>query len=216
MPARNAPSRPRPFTRIRSTSISTTLGRSWSPAPLPSPLVRQTALRVFNSSPAKLLAVDLPVRMRNPVHRRDADVLRLSTAVRDGKADVGILIDDDGQRCGFVDERGRHVSPQAIARFLVPPMLARSSGATILLEPGASCEMRPLVEALGGRCEPCPKPFGQLVDAMRDKSALYAGGDSGRHWFVDQFPTNDAFLILIKVLVALSQAKTLFSELAAG
>ncbi len=61
-----------------------------------------------------------------------------------------------------------------------------------------------------------PKPFGQLVDAMRDKSALDAGGDSGRHWFVDQYPTNDAFLILIKVLVAMSQAKTLFSELAAG
>ncbi len=50
---------------------------------------------------------------------------------------MGVLINDDRQRCGFVDERGRHVSPQAIARFLVPPMLARSSGATILLEPGA-------------------------------------------------------------------------------
>ena len=53
-----------------------------------------------------------------------------------------MLIDDDGQRCGFVDERGRHVSPGAIARFIVPPMLARTAGSTILLEPGAFNEPR--------------------------------------------------------------------------
>ena len=182
----------------------------------PSSLVRQTVERVFAALPCKLLAVDLPVRIRNPAHRRDADVLRLSTTVRDAKADLGVLIDDDGQRCGFVDERGRYVSPGAIARFLVPPLLARNSGATILLESGAFNEMRPLVEALDGKCEASPESFFHVAKMMSETSALYAGGDSGRHWFLDRFPTNDALLVLAKVLVAASQTEAPFSELAAG
>jgi phosphomannomutase len=142
--------------------------------------------------------------------------LRLSTVVRESKADLGVLIDDDGQRCGFVDERGRHVSPGAIARFIVPPMLANSAGSSVLLESGAFNEMRPLVEALGGRCQPCPDACEDIAKAMADSSAVYAGGDAGRHWFVDTFPTNDALIILAKVLVASSQAAVPFSELAAG
>jgi len=182
----------------------------------PASLVRNTVERVFQSLPCELLAVDLPVRVRNPVHRRDADVLRLSTVVRESEASLGVLIDDDGQRCGFVDERGRHVSPGAIARLIVPPMLAQSAGSTILLEPGAFHEMRPLIEAMGGKCQLCPETFANIAQAMSDASVLYAGGDSGRHWFVDTFSTNDALLILAKVLVAASQTEAPFSDLAAG
>jgi phosphomannomutase len=108
------------------------------------------------------------------------------------------------------------VSPEAIARFLVPPLLARNSGAAILLESGAFNEMRPLVEALGGKCEACPESFFHITEMMSETSALYAGGDSGRHWFLDRFPTNDALLVLAKVLVAASQTEAPFSELAAG
>ena len=180
----------------------------------PSMLVRQTVERVFRSLLCQLLSVDLPVRVRNPAHRRDADMLRLSTAVREQKADLGILIDDDGQRCGYVDERGRHVSPVAIARFVVPPLLANAAGSTVLLEPGAFKEMRPLIEALGGRCETSPETFEGTAVAMADPSVLYAGGDSGRHWFRDQFPTNDALRVLAQVLIALSPASVPLSDLA--
>jgi phosphomannomutase len=182
----------------------------------PSVLVRQTVERVFDSLECKLLAVDLPVRVRNPAHRRDADMLRLSTAVRESATDLGILIDDDGLRCGFVDERGRHVSPGAIARFIVPPMLAKASGATVLLEPGAFNEMRPLIEALGGRCQPSPNTFEATAAAMADNDVVYAGGDTGRHWFRESMPTCDALHILARVLVASNQANVPFSELAAG
>jgi phosphomannomutase len=181
-----------------------------------SPLVRQTMERLFSGLPGRPLLVDLPVRVRNPAHRRDADMLRLSVSVRESKADLGVLIDDDGPRCGFVDERGRHVSPCAIARFLVPPLLAERPGSTVLLEPGAFKEMRPLIEALGGKCEPCPGTPEQVFQSFRGDSVLYAGGDSGRHWFVDPTPDNDALVALAKVLVALSQAHAPFSELAAG
>jgi len=181
-----------------------------------SPLVRRTIERLFESLPCRLLTVELPLRVRNPVHRRDADVLRLSTAVRESQASLGILIDDDGQRCGFLDERGRHIPPAAIARLLVPPLLGEFANATILLEEGAFNEMRPLVEAMGGRCQVCPNTFAEIAGELRQTGALYAGGDSGRHWFVDAVPTCDALLVLGRVLVASSQTEVPISELAAG
>lgn len=181
-----------------------------------SPLVRRTIERLFESLPCRLLTVELPLRVRNPVHRRDADVLRLSTAVRESQANLGILIDDDGQRTGFLDERGRHIPPAAIAQLLVPPLLGEIAGATILLEEGAFSEMRPLVEAMGARCQICPNTFAGISRELRQTGALYAGGDSGRHWFVDGFPTCDALLVLGRVLVALSRTDVPFSELAAG
>jgi phosphomannomutase len=182
----------------------------------PSVLVRETVERVFAPLECQLLAVDLPMRVRNPAHRRDADMLRLSTAVRESLADLGILIDDDGLRCGFVDERGRHVSPGAIARFVVPPMLAKSTEGNVLLEPGAFNEMRPLIEGLGGLCQHCPDTFEAAAAAMADNAAVYAGGDTGRHWFRESVPTCDALHILARVLVASSRANVPFSELAAG
>jgi phosphomannomutase len=181
----------------------------------PSVSVRQTVGRLFQSLACEFVQVDIPVRVRDPAHRRDADVLRLSVAVREQSADLGILI-DDGERCGFVDERGRHVSASGLSRLLVPLLLAERPGGAVLLEPGAFAEMRPLVEAMGGRCQLSAHTFADVVAKMRETQALYAGGDSGRHWFLEPFPCCDALVVLGKVLNAFSRTNAPFSELAAG
>ena len=51
---------------------------------------------------------------------------------------------------------------------------------------------------------------------MAEDGVVYAGGDTGRHWFRDCVPTCDALHILASLLVASSQANVPFSELAAG
>jgi len=191
-----------------------------------SPLVRRTIERLFQSlanqaapdqsSKWQLHLVELPVRVRNPVRRRDADMLRLSTAVRERGANLGILMYDDGQRVGFVDERCRHVSAAAIARLLVPTMLADRPTSVILLEEPALSALRSLVTAFGAKCEPCPPTMAEIATSMHDRDVPYAGGESGRHWFNDVFPASDALITLAKVLVAATQADVPFSELAAG
>ncbi len=110
----------------------------------------------------EVLYTALPVKIRNPARRRDEGILQLSQTVRERQAQLGILFDDDGQRCGFVDERGRHVSSAAIARLVVPLLLAERPGATVVLEPAALVELRPLIEAMGGRCQPGETPPPQL------------------------------------------------------
>jgi phosphomannomutase len=138
----------------------------------------------------------------------------VSSAVREQEAQVGILIDDDAQRCGFVDERGRHVSSTAIARLVAPQLLAEQPGTAVVLESGALVELRPLIEAMGGRCHSCDSEFNAIATAVGEHQAVYGGGDSGRHWFYEGYANCDALLIVARVLQALSRAEQPFSQLA--
>jgi phosphomannomutase len=172
--------------------------------------------RLFKGSSCELVSADLPVKIRNPAHRRDEGILKLSSTVREHEAQLGILIDDDGQRCGFVDERGRHVSSASIARLIVPQLLAKRPGATVVLEPGTLVELRPLVEAMGARCQSGAGDLSSVATAVRDFRAVYAGGDSGRHWFLEGYANCDVALILGHVLKAIGQTDQPFSQLAAS
>jgi phosphomannomutase len=167
------------------------------------------------NSECEVLYTALPVKIRNPARRRDEGILQLSQTVRERQAQLGILFDDDGQRCGFVDERGRHVASAAIARLVVPPLLAEQPGSTVVLEPAALVELRPLIEAMGGSCQPGDSDAAAIAASVREHRAVYAGGDTGRHWFFDGYANCDALLIVARVLAALSRADQPFSQLAA-
>ncbi|HEV3299571.1 MAG TPA: hypothetical protein VG055_08010 [Planctomycetaceae bacterium] len=181
-----------------------------------SPLVVQLLQRLLKGPSREVLCTELPVKIRNPTRRRDEAILRLSTTVRESQAQLGILIDDDGQRCGFIDERGRHVSASAIARLVVPLLLAEQPGSTVVLEPAALVELRPLIEAMGARCQTDAGDLDSMSAAIRDFRAVYGGGDSGRHWFLDGYANCDACLISGRVLAVLSGANQPFSQLAAS
>jgi hypothetical protein len=77
-------------------------------------------------------------------------------------------------------------------------------------------ELRPLVEAMGARCQGCDGEFASMAASVRDSRAAYGGGDSGRHWFLRGYPNCDAMLIAAHVMHILSRTKQAFSELAAS
>jgi len=180
-----------------------------------SPRVGQVVQRMLQKNPeCEVIYSSLPVKVRNPARRRDEGILELSQTVRERQAQLGILIDDDGQRCGLVDERGRHVSSAAIARLVVPPLLAELPGAMVVLEPAALVELRPLIEAMGGRCQAVDGDAAAIAAAVREYQAVYGGGVSGRHWFFDGYANCDALLVVAHVLAALSRAEQPLSQLA--
>jgi hypothetical protein len=84
------------------------------------------------------------------------------------------------------------------------------------LEPAALVELRPLIEAMGARCQSCAGDFTSMSAAVRDFRAVYGGGDSGRHWFLEGYANCDALLIIGHVLAAISGANQPLSELAAS
>ncbi len=180
-----------------------------------SPRVGQVVQRMLQKIPeCEVLYTALPLKIHNPARRRDEGILQLSQTVRERETQLGILIDDDGQRCGFVDERGRHVSSAAIARLVAPLLLAERPGATIVLEPAALVELRPLIEAMGGRCQAVEGDAAAIAAAVREHRAVYGGGVSGRHWFFDGYANCDALLVVARVLAALTRAEQPLSHLA--
>ena len=180
----------------------------------PTRLARQTLERIFEMLPCTLIALDIPNRVRNPVDPADADIERLSQTVKESRAHLGVLIDDDGQRCGFVDERGELISSRDLTGLLAELMLDEHPAAAIVVESAAEDSLRSRIEKAGGTCLASGPAPARMAQSMSDKNAIFGGGDSGRFWFRESFATCDAVLTLAKVLDLLSRSDSSFSEVA--
>jgi phosphomannomutase len=180
----------------------------------PNRLVRDILQRLFGKLACKLIPVSIPVRARHLADPEDADSLRLSQAVRQAGAHLGLLIDDDGQACAFFDERGQLVPAGSLTRILAGLILTELPGSSIVVEEQAAAEVCPAIEAAGGKCVAAAPTLTSLMQTLRRTEAPFGGGDSGRYWFREAFPTCDAILTLAKVLQALSRSDADFSEVA--
>ena len=181
----------------------------------PNRLTRRTLERIFETLPCQLNLVDVPHRVRDVRNADDADIERLSQAVQRQQADVGILIDDDSQRCGFVDERGQHVSSERMTQLLCQLMLAEHPGETAAIETSLIHSVYPVVEQSGGKLVNGGATLAEMSHAMREQSASIGGGGSGLLWFREACPTSDAVITLAHVLALLSRSDAPLSEVAA-
>jgi len=178
----------------------------------PSRLVMSTLESIFDTLPCTLLAVDVPRRARDLSDSADADMSRLSTAVAEHDAHLGVLIDDDGQRCAFLDEQGDLVAPRDVTRAIADLMLGEHPGATIVVEESACSETAPEIEALGGTCAAGGATLVEMSQTVRAQNAIFGGGDSGCFWFRESFPACDAVLTLAAMLGVLSRSDETFSS----
>lgn len=175
----------------------------------PTQIVPRILERLFAKLPCKLHRLPLPQRTRDLSSPDDPDVLRLGDAVVAGRHHLGMLI-DDGQRCAFVDEQGDLVSARDLLAVLCEMLLTEERGGRIAVESAAVSAMQSLLESLGGECLDGGSTQGQLA-ASAQTEFLCGGGDSGRFWFRESFPTCDAIITLGKVLQALSRSDAPFS-----
>lgn len=178
----------------------------------PSQLVCRSLERIFETLPCRLISTDIPWRARNPLDQKDHDVVRLGETVRDAQADLGVLIDDDGARCGFVDEQGTAAQSQSITRLVAEMMLAEHPETAVVLEDSTFDALCGGIEESGGRPVGSGSRFAEIAQTMRNEQALFGGGDSGRYWFSETFPTCDAVLTIAKVLNLLSRSDQPFSQ----
>ncbi|HUG91353.1 MAG TPA: hypothetical protein VML55_10995, partial [Planctomycetaceae bacterium] len=179
-------------------------------------LVRRTLERVFATLPCRLVLVDVPVRARDVLAAADADVVRVSEAVRRTRAHLGVLIDDDGQRTGFLDERGRVVDAGAVTKLVGRLLLAERPGGSVVVEGASLALLAGDIERCGGRALDGGACFAEMARAMRNEAAVLGGGTSGRLWFAESFPTCDGILTLARVLDVLSRSDAAFSAVAEG
>lgn len=129
-------------------------------------------------------------------------------AIGGPEAHFAVRIEDDGERCGLWDERGREVACERLFLLLARSLLSEQPGRPVIVERGWPPAVAESVRAIGG----CPvwgdALRARMDQAMRAHRAALGGGPSGRFWhFVpESCPSADAIRTVTLALTILSQS----------
>ncbi len=179
-------------------------------------LVREIVARLFAPLPCTLLIAPIPRRERNLLDPRDADVKRMTELLRQERADLGVLIDDDGSRMALIDELGHFVPPAILTGLIAEMTATEQPGAAVVVETSALEAVQRRLGTLGKCCVDGGRTAAEMAAAMQRHQAPFGGGDSGRYWFREGYPACDAILTLARVLDLLSRGDVPVSECVAA
>ncbi|MDA0281944.1 MAG: hypothetical protein O3B13_06910 [Planctomycetota bacterium] len=170
---------------------------------------RKTIRKLFSKLPCELSEIETVAAVNEPL-KHDILLDRISSRVRQRNAHLGVLIDDDGARCWFIDNRGRLVDSLALTAMLARQGRIDHPNAPIIAETSALAAIQsliPAVELLDGG-----DSAGSISRIMRESNGSFGGGQSDCYWFRESFPACDAILTLAHVLQGLSRSDASFSE----
>jgi phosphomannomutase len=149
------------------------------------------------------LDATFPHHEANPLKKetfRDVQALVLKKG-----ADLGVAFDGDGDRCGFVDDRGEVVSGDLITALLAKSVLKRLPGATVIFDVRSSRVVEEEVRKAGGI--PCRERVGHafMKATLRKRNAPFGGELACHYYFRDNFFTDSGALAFIAMLNVLAE-----------
>lgn len=146
----------------------------------------------------------------NPLH---FETLRdLQQRVVQERADLGVALDGDGDRCFLVDETGQIVAADMLTALIAQDVLRAHSGATILYDLRSSRVVREEVEQAGGHAVECRVGHAFIKKALRDEGGIFAGELSGHFYFRESSYAENTLLALFRVLNILDARGTSLSK----
>jgi phosphomannomutase len=145
----------------------------------------------------------------------EANMKWVREGVRKYKADIGICMDGDADRCMFVDEKGQIVRCDLMTALLAKDFLKGNPGSAIVYDLRSSRIVPETVRAAGGapRRERVGHAF--MKKAMAESHAVFGGELSGHFYFRDNFHADSAAIVFARTLSVLSAADKPFSNLVA-
>ncbi len=168
--------------------------------------------RLFAKLPCRVTHVTLPVRRRDLRDEQDSDVRRVATAVVSGGQHFGLIVDDDGQRCAFVTERGRLVTPGELARLLIDFERHEHHHLKVVVTEALAGELSAWLMRLGVKAVTSEESAASVTASLVEHAARLGLLDDGRVWLGEATPTCDALVTLARVLQALSLSDASFGE----
>jgi phosphomannomutase len=187
--------------------------------------VRDVFDRLFRKLACRLIPVDAATRRRDLNNPTDPDLARVARTIREAQADLGIVVEDDGEQCTFLDEQGRLVLPRLIADLLAENARLDQRAEVVAVYPAlwrrgqdAAVESRSTSEvARRQRSEVyVSDPTRENVTReMHLRRALIGADGLGRFWFAESTPSCDALLTVVHLLQALSRSDAPLSRVVA-
>lgn len=126
----------------------------------------------------------------------------LAEKVKETKADLGVAFDADGDRAGFVTEKGECLDSDLVSLVFAKDVLPRFPGKKILFDIKSSALLEELIPKYGGVPLMHRTGHAPIKETMRlDDDVIFAGESSGHFYFVeDYFKIDDGISAAAKML----------------
>lgn len=130
------------------------------------------------------------------------------------KADFGVVMDNDGDRAGFVDEKGRMWMGDIVLDILVRDMLPKNKGAKVIVEIKDSEIVVDDTKRLDGIPIFWKTGHALLDHKVHEEKALLCGEMSCHYWITkDWYCFDDAIMAMIHLLRIISESGKTFGEI---
>ena len=135
----------------------------------------------------------------------------------DGGAAFGVILDGDGDRILFVDEKGQAIENYFLACLVSESLLARQPGGAIVYDLISSRVLPERIAELGGKAIVSKVGYTFLYDQMVATHALFGAETSGHVYFKvsDTYYTESAAYALAVLLRMLAERNLPLSQLVA-
>jgi len=143
-----------------------------------------------------------------------AEVLNeLAEVVLMEKADFGVAFDGDGDRCIFVDDKGRIVPSSSLLIILAEHYLKERKGVPIVYEISCSLGVEDAISLYGGK--PILSRVGHtyIYEKMITEKAAFGGESSGHFYFAELHGFDDALFACLKLAEVLSKSGEKLSDI---
>lgn len=135
----------------------------------------------------------------------------LKDAMKKHGADLGVMLDGDGDRVGFVDEKGRVLYGDIILTVLIRDIVPRNPGRKVIIEVKDTELAYEEVERLGGSPMFWKTGHALLDHKVHQEKAVLCGEMSCHYWVCDDYYNyDDSIYAMARTLKAMDNAgKTL-------
>jgi phosphomannomutase len=149
----------------------------------------------------------------NPL--KESSRRQAAEAVRARKADVGVVLDGDGDRILFIDEKGQGIENYFLSCLVAEELLAARPGAAIVYDHISSRVLPERIAELGGTAVVSKVGYTHLYDRMVAAGAVFGAETSGHVYFKvsDTYYTESAGWALAAVLGLLARRRAPLSGL---
>jgi phosphomannomutase len=140
---------------------------------------------------------------------------QVSAAVKAEGADFGVVLDGDGDRILFVDEKGQSIENYFLCSLIAEELLAGSPGGAVVYDLISSRVLPENITRAGGRAVMSKVGYTFLYDLMVSEKALFGGETSGHVYFkvTDRYYTESAAYALVLLLRLVSRRGVTLSSL---
>jgi len=154
-----------------------------------------------------------PSHSPNPLEEESAHFV--ARAVTGARADLGVILDGDGDRLLFVDEKGQRIENYFMSAVIAEELLAEHPGAAVVYDLISSRVLPERIRELGGKAVVSRVGYTFLYDNMVGSGAVFGSETSGHVYFrvTDRYYTESAAYALAMVLRLLDRRGGVLSSL---